>query len=245
MMRKIFGLHGFAAALSGVRQGYSGQRPDVLKMFRERPRNVLDVGCGAGGLAHGVKLAWEGVRVTGIEADHELAQLARAQIDHVVVGRCDMDSVLAEAAKYGPFDYVVCADLLEHLVDPWSFLCRIRSLLAGQGVLITSIPNVRHISTFTSLGLFGRWPRRNRGIHDAGHLRFFARNDILELLKTSGFEPLVERRNLRLIESKAWTLVPAKLLDFWPFRSFFTFQYLHCSRLAVAESSSAMKDSPE
>jgi hypothetical protein len=36
-----------------------------------------------------------------------------------------------------------------------------------------------------------------------------------------------ERRNLRLVESQSWTMVPAKVLDFWPFRPFLTFQYLH------------------
>jgi hypothetical protein len=39
-----------------------------------------------------------------------------------------------------------------------------------------------------------------------------------------------ERRNLRLFEALPWSMVPAKLLDFWPMRAFFTFQYLHLWR---------------
>lgn len=224
--------HGAASqersALRRRLQGYSGARPDVLRMIEGRPSRVLDVGCGAGLMAAALKDRFPSVYYVGVEPDGELAALAKAGADIVVAGPVENPETMAAAAAHAPYDLVLCADVLEHLAEPGPTLQALVGLMSAGGALITSVPNVRHISTFVSLGVLGTWPQRTRGIHDRGHLRFFARRDILELGRAAGLIMRKERRNLRLIEAKAWTMVPARLLDFWPFRSFFTFQYLHC-----------------
>ena len=208
-------------------RGYSGARPDVLRLVRGSPRNVLDVGCGAGLTGGLLRERHPGLVTIGIEADPELAQLAQQRMDKVVVGAVDAPEIQSALAALGPFDLIVCADVLEHLIDPAATLGNLRGMLAPGGMIITSIPNVRHFSTFVSLGLLGTWPMRDRGIHDRTHLRFFARRDILALGSAAGLVSLQERRNLRLVESAAWTMYAAKALDFWPLRGFLTFQYLH------------------
>lgn len=208
-------------------QGYSGARPDVVRMVEGAPRKMLDVGCGGGMTASLVRDVSPGAKIIGLEPDPELASHAIQRMDRVVVGSAEDPAILLQLESEAPFDLIVCADVLEHMADPWTVLARLAGWLAPDGQLVTSIPNVRHISTFLSLGLAGRWPRRNRGIHDGTHLRFFARADILDLGKAAGLEPERERRNLRLVESLPWTMVPARMFDFWPLRGFLTFQYLH------------------
>lgn len=216
-------------------QGYSGARPDVVGMIPSLPRRVLDVGCGAGDTARILKQRYPGVQVIGVEPDANLANLALQHMDRVIEGPVDRSDILDELAKIEPFDLILCADVLEHLIDPWSTLQALSSRISNDGHLITSLPNIRHISTFVSLGMLGTWPMRDRGIHDRTHFRFFAKSDVLELGRQAGLERLKERRNLRLFEAQPWTMVPAKALDFWPFRAFLTFQYLHLWRRSTVD----------
>jgi SAM-dependent methyltransferase len=208
-------------------RGYSGARPDVMRLISAPPRRVLDVGCGAGMTAALITEKYPGAVVIGIEPDIALANLARARMSAVIDGRVDDPSVQAQLKQDGSFDLIICADVLEHLAEPAEVLMRMTAMLTEGGHLITSIPNIRHVSTFVSLGLLGTWPARSRGIHDRTHLRFFARGDILALGRSAGLRLVRERRNLRLIEAAAWSTIPARLFDFWPFRAFLTFQYLH------------------
>lgn len=202
----------------------------MLALIPAPPARVLDVGCGAGIGAELLRKQYGSVHVTGIEPDPTFVGLARERMDDVIEGAIDGPDTTNRLASCEPFDLIVCADVLEHLVDPWSVLRGLVGNLAPHGHIITSIPNVRHVSTFATLGFLGTWPRRARGIHDTTHLRFFARRDILALGRQAGLECLRERRNLRLIESQAWTSIPARLFDFWPLRSLLTFQYLHLWR---------------
>jgi len=222
----------FAADKVGAR-GYTGARPDVVEMIRTSPGMVLDVGCGAGLTAGLVTERYPKAVVVGVEPDEKLAIIARRGMSTVLQAKVDSADTLECLEQFGPFDLIICADVLEHLAEPARVLAALTQLLAKDGALITSVPNIRHISTFVSLGVFGTWPMRDRGIHDRTHLRFFARRNILELGRCAGLVLIEERRNLRLFEASAWSMIPAKLLDFWPFRGFLTFQYLH--RWSVAE----------
>lgn len=208
-------------------RGYSGARPDVIKLIDLKPATVLDIGCGAGLTALHLKRRYPDVVIVGVEPNPELAALARQHMNVVFESGVEDAATRADLEHLGPFDIVLCADVLEHLVDPVSVLATLSTFLSEGGKVITSIPNVRHVSTFISLGILGTWPRRERGIHDRTHLQFFARKDIVAMGRSAGLRLLKERRNLRLIESMPWTMIPAKLLDFWPFRPFLTFQYLH------------------
>lgn len=208
-------------------QGYSGGRPDVLRLIKQAPQRVLDIGCGAGLLGSQLRQRFPGCTTIGVEPDPERAALAQAHFDQVVCGNAEDDNLLSELAQHGPFDLIICADVLEHLVQPQQVLRRLSGLLSSDGRLITSLPNVRHLSTLVDLYLLGRWPQRDRGIHDRTHLHYFARPNILQLGTDAGLEATCEARNLRMFEAHPWSMIPAKLLDFWPLRGLYTFQYLH------------------
>lgn len=208
-------------------QGYSGARPDVVSLFPANVSRVLDVGCGAGMTGALIKARWPHAILYGLEPDVSMARLAACNYDVMLQLPVDAKETEHRLAECEPFDVIVCADVLEHLVQPHETLRMLAGLLTSGGTLITSIPNVRHVSTFIDLGMRGTWPARDRGIHDRTHLRFYARRDILALGHIAGLVMLREKRNLRLFESVPASMVPAKLLDFWPFRAFLTFQYLH------------------
>jgi 2-polyprenyl-3-methyl-5-hydroxy-6-metoxy-1,4-benzoquinol methylase len=145
-------------------------------------RRVLDVGCSTGYLAE--QLVRRGNRVVGVEADGMAAAWAREWCDEVLVA--DVDTVDLPAAL-GVFDVVLCADVIEHLRDPRSFLLRTRSRLRRGGKLILSTPNVANWSIRMSL-LAGRFRYTERGILDRGHTHLFTRRTLIECLHGAGYQ---------------------------------------------------------
>lgn len=113
---------------------------------------VLDAGCGAGqGTAH---LAHSGARyVIGIDISPEAMTYARGHYAEpgLAFGRMD-------AARLGfrdcIFDLVTSIEVIEHLLDPESYVAGIRRVLKDDGMLVLSTPN-KYISSPTSGTL---WP---------------------------------------------------------------------------------------
>ena len=212
-----------AASAEAFHPSYVGLRRDVLRLLPERPGHVLDVSCATDVL--GVYLRRErGARVWGIEADPRMAEVARKSLDKVFEADLNIASLAALVGEER-FDVVVFGDILEHLIDPWRVLRDAAALLRPEGKVLTSIPNVSHVSTLWCLAVRGRWPYRTRGIHDRTHLRFFTRRTLLELFAQAGLEVEVERRNVRLREAgDGWWAFIDPVLDLWPWRRLFVFQ---------------------
>jgi SAM-dependent methyltransferase len=114
-----------------------------------------------------------------------MAELAEQRCDRLIVGDLDLLD-LAEELAGERFDVIVAADVLEHLRDPLHVLRSLRPLLAENGYLVASIPNVAHGSVRLAL-LEGRFPYQERGLLDRTHLRFFTRESIGQLLEDAGF----------------------------------------------------------
>jgi 2-polyprenyl-3-methyl-5-hydroxy-6-metoxy-1,4-benzoquinol methylase len=118
-----------------------------------------------------------------VEPDPASARAARSAFDHVVVGEFPH-----ERLPGGRFDVVMCADVLEHMADPAAALHAAGSAMAEGGVMVASIPNVRHWrSVVWPLLRRGTWTYTDRGVLDRTHLRFFTRRSIRDLFASSGW----------------------------------------------------------
>ncbi|MEM6792057.1 MAG: class I SAM-dependent methyltransferase [Myxococcota bacterium] len=178
---------------------YLGVRTDLLAMVPPSltVQTVLDVGCAAGATVGALRERHPGLVATGIELDPESATRARTQVDEVLVGDADVH-LSRLASREARFDLVILGDVLEHLVDPDRTLRRVR-MLCPSGRAIVSLPNVGHLSTFGAL-LEGRWPYRDRGLHDRTHLRWFGRKNLPELFAGAGFREVRRHVRHRIIE---------------------------------------------
>jgi 2-polyprenyl-3-methyl-5-hydroxy-6-metoxy-1,4-benzoquinol methylase len=154
---------------------------------------VLDVGCATGYLA--AELSRRGCTVDGIEFDPVAAQQARSHCREVVVGDLEAPSTQAEVQRMlagtRP-DVIICADVLEHLRDPWTVLAWLRALLAPGGRAVISVPNIAHWTARRAL-LRGRFDYTDYGLFDRTHLRFFTRASAAELAHRAGFAVRAER----------------------------------------------------
>lgn len=140
---------------------------------------VLDVGCGSGGLL-GALRGLAGYRA-GVELSPTAAAAAAGVADEVV--NLPVDAELPFPP--GSFDVVVCADILEHLADPAAVLASLGDLCRPGGAVVVSVPNVANWQARLRL-LRGVWRYEPVGLFDSGHLRFFTRTTLLELVAGCG-----------------------------------------------------------
>lgn len=167
--------------------GYFEQtRPDVVGLVPATAMSILDVGCGAG--AVGAQLRTAGRRITGLEFDEVSAATAGQRLDAAFrMNLNDLDALREFARAHEvAFDCVIAADVLEHLVDPWSVLAVLMTMLHPGGTVVVSLPNIRVLSVVGPLLLRGQFRYRDRGVLDRTHLRFFTREGALELVTGAG-----------------------------------------------------------
>ena len=214
---------------------YFEARLDIQALIAARGKRILDVGCAAGELGFALKQA--GAReVIGIESSTEAAALAQDKLDRVLVGDAQSPHwPLAESS----FDYIIFADVLEHLVDPWSALASFSRYLQADGRVVASIPNIRFYAIIARL-IFNAWGYRESGILDSTHLRFFTLPTIRELFARAGLRIEKIERTYRLFEdqsrigrvgalaSRLFCRFVAPMVG----RDLFTFQYLIVARKA-------------
>ena len=163
---------------------YANAREDVVAELPRPLGRVLDVGCGAGGVGRSLRAAGA-THLTGVEVHAESAELAREVFDDLVVGT--VEEGLASGELAGPFDTIVCYDVLEHLVDPYAVLRDLLTLAAPGGVLHVSVPNARHFSLMRDLIFRGTFGYTDWGHRDSTHLRWFTRRDIATAIEASGW----------------------------------------------------------
>jgi SAM-dependent methyltransferase len=190
--------------MSDRRAGYETDRPDIQAHVPAGARSILELGCSAGALGAALKArAPRSMTVVGVEYDPEHARIAAQRLDRVVAGDA-AEFVAGASPPESPFDCLIAADVLEHLVDPWTTLQRAAALVRPGGTVIVSLPNALFFGGLLRIVRERRWPRDDEGLFDRTHLRWFSRSDAVELVRGAGLaeiqvEPryFVEGRSLR------------------------------------------------
>jgi len=206
---------------AGKGKGYfSTVNTGILPLLPRRADRVLDIGCGEGATLVWLKQTLHANLAAGVELDEKSARIAAGKIDLVCQG--DIETLELPFGE-SSFDLILCLDVLEHLVDPWSVIDKLTAMLVPGGCLIASVPNVRHHSVLLPLLLHGDWTYAEKDILDKTHLRFFTQRSAVQLLQSGGMtvDGLVTAS--LAVGSKSWLF---NLCTFGLLRQFFVFQYL-------------------
>ncbi len=207
------------------------ERSELLPLIPDSAKKILDVGCGAGTLGETL-LKRGATTVIGVEQDAGAAQIARRRLTEVIEENVEtMDFFFPPAT----FDAVICADVLEHLVDPWGVLKRLTTCLTSSGRLIASIPNSRYLALLHLL-IEGHWTYQSSGLLDQGHLRFFTLFEIKSMFAKAGLSITAIHGNMGQLYSE-FKDKPSKQdirygrfhirgLSEEEYNEFFVFQYL-------------------
>ena len=161
---------------------YDNERCEILPFMPDRCRAVLDVGCGAGKFGALVKEQL-GCEVWGVEPMEEAAEVAKMRLDEVIVAPFTPELPLPKRK----FDVITFNDSLEHLPYPEPVLIACRDLLAPNGVVISSVPNVRYIDNISNLLIDMDWKYEKDGVLDYTHLRFFTKKSIVRTFENTGY----------------------------------------------------------
>ena len=146
---------------------------------------MLDVGAAQGIL--GQSLAADGLIIDAVEPHPTWAAHAQPYYRHVYAS--GVEAVVLPAQIYR---LIVCADVLEHTVDPVAVLRKLRDAAAPDATFIISLPNVAHIAARLLL-LCGQFPQMERGIFDRTHLHFYTRRTAIAMLHSAGLRPTLVR----------------------------------------------------
>ncbi len=180
---------------------YENVRQEVAALVDNTRVCVLDVGCAKGALGEHLKRIVPGRKVFGVEYFKDVGQAARQKLDGVIIGDVQTIDLPFEPST---FDCIIFADVLEHLLDPASVLKKLRPLLKPDGVIICSIPNMRHYTVILRLLQRG-WEYDNFGLFDRTHLRFFSLGSMKRLLADAGYS--IESVTPRIAASKKMLLL--------------------------------------
>ncbi|WP_310962190.1 class I SAM-dependent methyltransferase [Nocardioides terrisoli] len=162
-------------------------RRDVAPYVPAAGGTLLDVGGGTGATAAHFRSLGLAERVGAV--DRISSDLADPSVDFHESGDLEDQGFLATVIeRHGPFQTILCLDILEHLVDPWRVIETLHHALVPGGRIVASIPNVRHYRVSGGLFLRNRWHLMDSGILDRTHLRFFVKETAIELMTHTGLE---------------------------------------------------------
>lgn len=160
---------------------------------------VLDVGCSTGNFGEALEQL-KSCTVVGVDINEQDIAQAKTRITEAHV--FDIGQAGARE-RFGTFDVIVFADVIEHIPDPRAALRAARDLLVDGGVIVYSIPNMGHVSVRLDL-LEGRFPYAELGLLDRTHLHFYDRLEVHDVLRSAGFTITDERPTVSAYPER-WT----------------------------------------
>ena len=149
----------------------SGRREDLADMCGWEGK-VLELGCDRGMMAANIRYSGLNVSWVGMDINRTALETARTHMQMAI--QADLTRRLPFLAGT-KFDRIVCGDVLEHLPYPCELLAQLRKLIAPEGIMLASFPNIGHWSVIEDL-LAGRWDETPSGIFCVTHLRFGTRS---------------------------------------------------------------------
>ncbi len=156
------------AVVDGILNDDAQPLCQIAKMLPEAA-TVLDIGAGSGVLGRVLMHAGKHVTIDGIEPNAFAAKLAKPFYRTIYTGYAQ-DNL--QAIKESSYDYVVLADVIEHIQDPLVFLTELLGSIPESTRLIISIPNIAFGGVRLAL-MNGFFDYVDSGLLERTHLRFF------------------------------------------------------------------------
>jgi len=160
--------------------GEPGSRTAIALDLLPGGKRLLDVGCGDGRFLLQARNRYS--QVQGVDISERAVEAACAR--GLEVRQVDINKS-ALPFPDGAFDTVVSLDVIEHVIDPYTFVKELGRVLEPDGYLLLSTPNIRYLKRILQLVFTGRFPGTSGDPvgFDGGHLHYFTSRDVAELMR--------------------------------------------------------------
>jgi len=148
-----------------------------------RARRVVDIGCGNGALCR--ELASRGYEVVGCEPSADGVRFAQSAAPEQVFHQLGVDDD-PSAVGNESFDVAIATEVIEHLVRPRNLPRFAKQLLRPGGHLIISTPYHGYLKNLV-LAVTDKWDAHLNPFWDGGHIKFWSRRTLSQLLSEAGF----------------------------------------------------------
>lgn len=155
--------------------------------------NVLEVGCGAGGMAKAIKAYRPDLQIFGCDISREAIGAAQQDPQEVVFGLANADGLPYPAESFAA---VVMFDVLEHLESPDTAVQAIWRVLRPDGLLHLFVPIEGALHTLHGLLALAGWRAKE---HYGGHIQRFALREVRKVLIGAGLRIERQRWSCHLV----------------------------------------------
>lgn len=166
---------------------FESDRPEMLRFITNEPKISLEVGCREATHSKLLKEKLQIKETWGIEPEknEKMILQAKANLDNFISDYLTSDT---KDLPNNYFDLVIFNDVLEHMYDPWDILIQTKELLNDDGIVIISLPNIRHKSILKKLIFNDSFEYQEEGLLDITHIRFFTKKTMIKMLEDCGYE---------------------------------------------------------
>lgn len=124
-----------------------------------------------------------------VEIDIDAGKEAENYSRNSLLGSSDGDIekfVWCQQLDGNKYDYIIFADVLEHLHNPAKVLSRAKDFLSENGRVLLSVPNIAHNAILLDL-MDNNFEYKNVGLLDSTHIHFFAYHNLKKMIKECGY----------------------------------------------------------
>jgi 2-polyprenyl-6-hydroxyphenyl methylase/3-demethylubiquinone-9 3-methyltransferase len=159
----------------------------VSRFVREVPPGsvVLDAGCGNGSF---ISLFQDrNWRLHGTDYSPSGIEIARRTFPGIHFFLADAEKPYADfLAAVGTVDLVMSTEVIEHVYDPRAFLRNCWQILKPGGTLVITTPYHGYLKNL-ALAISGKMDQHFTVLWDHGHIKFWSRKTIAQVLGETGF----------------------------------------------------------
>lgn len=165
------------------KNGLSVTQQEILRIVGQG-KVVLEIGASTGYMTKA--FLDNGCIVDVVERDREatlkIPKKARIKIDKSIEDQRTFNLLNND------YDYIIMADVLEHLVNPEQVLKKLLKIAIPKTKLIISLPNIASWVMRKQLFFTGDFEYQESGLLDKTHLHFYTVNTLPKILLSSGWQ---------------------------------------------------------